>query len=143
MQFTIATTRPSNLATRFVTGEQRVANRRLWTAQAALAAVFLFAGGMKLVAPADTLAEQSDLPVLFLRFIGACEVLGAAGLVLPGLFHTLRGLTPLAASGLVVIMTGAVVVTLATGGGAAAVLPAIVGIIAAYVVKAYWFARTA
>jgi len=38
-------------------------------------------------------------------------VLGALGLVLPGLFHIRPGLTPLAAAGLVVIMIGATVVT--------------------------------
>src|SRR5262245_44546561 len=84
-----------------------------WVAQALLAAVFLFAGGMKLIMPAAALVQQSPLPVLFLRFIGVCEVAGALGLVLPGLFRIRRELTPIAAAGLTVIMIGAVAVTVA------------------------------
>jgi uncharacterized membrane protein YphA (DoxX/SURF4 family) len=113
-------------------------SKRLWVAQGALAALFIFAGGMKLVTPADTLAEQSDLPVLFMRFIGLCEFLGGAGLVLPGLLRIATFLTPLAAAGLVVIMTGATVLTFAAG-DMAGVLPAAVGLVAAYV--AVWRGR--
>jgi uncharacterized membrane protein YphA (DoxX/SURF4 family) len=107
----------------------------LWVAQVLLALVFLFAGGMKLAMASAALAKASPLPVGFLRFIGTAEVLGALGLVLPGLFRIHRELTPLAAAGLVIIMIGAVVVTLATGGGAGAVVPAVVGILAATVVR--------
>ena len=52
---------------------------RLWTVQAVLAALFLFAGGMKLILPADALAAQSHLPGAFMKFIGICETLGAIG----------------------------------------------------------------
>jgi hypothetical protein len=45
------------------------------------------------------------------RFLGLAETLGAIGLILPGLLRIRTGLTPLAASGLVVIMTGATVLT--------------------------------
>ena len=77
--------------------------RAVWVAQGLLAAVFFFAGASKLVMPAADLDDQSDFPVLFLRFIGVCEVLGALGLVLPGLTRIAVRLTPLAAAGLVVI----------------------------------------
>ena len=40
------------------------------------------------------------LPDLFIKFIGLCEILGALGLVLPGLLKIRRQLTPLAALGL-------------------------------------------
>ena len=103
----------------------------LWTVQGILAAVFLFAGGMKLVSPSDALADQSDLPVLFMRFVGLCEFLGAAGLILPGVLHIRPRLTPLAAAGLVGIMIGATVVTIGTMGAAPAVMPFAVGILAA------------
>src|SRR5688572_33466457 len=80
----------------------------MWIGQGVLAGLFLFAGGVKLTAPAEMLAAGPVvLPVLFLRFIGLCEVLGAVGLILPGLFRIHRELTPLAATGLVVIMVGA------------------------------------
>ena len=77
-------------------------NVLLWTAQVLLAALFLFAGGMKLILPAAQLAKQSPLPVLFLQFIGICEVLGALGLILPSLTRIRPDLTPLAATGLVI-----------------------------------------
>jgi len=91
-----------------------------------MAALFLFAGVMKLITPGDALAAQSALPVAFLRFIGVCETLGALGLVLPGIFRTARGLTALAAGGLLMIMIGAVCLT-AAGGLLAAAVPALVG----------------
>jgi hypothetical protein len=105
----------------------------LWTIQGVLALLFLFAGGTKLVMPVAELVKQSPLPGGFLRFIGVCEVLGAVGLIAPGLLGIRRGLTPLAAVGLAIIMIGATVVTLAAGQGAAAVIPLIVGVLAAIV----------
>ena len=105
----------------------------LWLIQGLLAALFLFAGGFKLALPLAALAKVSPLPAVFLKFIGACEVTGALGLILPGLLRIRTGLTPLAAAGLVIIMTGATVVTLATQGVAPAVLPFVVGILGAAV----------
>ncbi len=102
----------------------------LWTVQGVLAAVFLMAGTMKLVLPGGDITGDTGLPVLFLRFIGVCEVAGALGLVLPGIFGIRRMLTPLAASGLVVIMVGATVVTLVGGDVAGASVPAVVGALA-------------
>src|SRR5213080_3226681 len=58
-------------------------NIALWIVQGLLAALFLFAGGAKLVLPLDQLAGPVALPGWFLRSIGAAEVLGALGLVLP------------------------------------------------------------
>ena len=87
----------------------------LWIIQGLLALLFLWAGGMKLVLPIEAMTEQMPLPGLFLRFIGVAEVLGALGLILPGLLHLWPGLTPLAAVGLVLIMIGATVFTLASG----------------------------
>jgi len=108
---------------------------RLWIAQGILTAIFLFAGGMKRVSPADVLAAQSHLPGAFMKFIGVCETLGALGLVLPGLFRVQQRLTVLAASGLVIIMIGAVVTTIVQGMGAMAVIPGLVGVLAVYVVR--------
>jgi uncharacterized membrane protein YphA (DoxX/SURF4 family) len=105
----------------------------LWTVQAALALLFLFAGGMKLIMPIEALAKQSPLPGLFLRFIGVCEVAGALGLILPRLLRIRQGLTPLAAAGLVIIMIGATVVTLASGQVGPAFMPAVVGLLSALV----------
>ena len=105
----------------------------LWTVQGLLALIFLFAGSMKLVMPVEEMTKQMELPGLFLRFIGVCEVLGALGLILPGVTRIRPGLTPLAAVGLVIIMIGATVLTVATGGVAAALMPFVVGMLAAFV----------
>jgi uncharacterized membrane protein YphA (DoxX/SURF4 family) len=105
----------------------------LWTVQILLALIFLFAGTMKLLLPIELMTAQMPLPGLFLRFIGLCEVAGALGLVLPGLLRIQRSLTPIAACGLVVIMVGAVVLTLANQSGAGAVVPLAVGVLAACV----------
>ena len=116
------------------TGRVRTGTR-LWIAQGVLAALFLFAGGVKLVMPAAALAAQSHLPGAFMKFIGLAETLGALGLVLPGIFHIRERLTPLAAAGLVIIMVGAVVTTIVQGQGPAAIVPALVGVLAAYVAR--------
>lgn len=73
----------------------------LWTVQVLLALLFLFTGGIKLVLPLEMLTEQTPLPGWFVRFLGGVEVLGAIGLILPGLLRVRLGLTPLAACGLV------------------------------------------
>jgi hypothetical protein len=85
------------------------------------------------VTPADQLAAQSHMPGLFIQFIGVCETLGALGLVLPGVFRIQRGLTSLAAAGLVIIMIGATVISALSGPVAGAAVPAVVGILAATV----------
>ncbi|HEY6159092.1 MAG TPA: DoxX family protein [Gemmatimonadales bacterium] len=108
-------------------------NAALWVIQGLLAALFLFAGGFKLALPLAALAKVSPLPAAFLKFIGVCEVTGAIGLILPGLLRIRTGFTPLAAAGLVIIMIGATVVTVATQGAAPAALPFCVGILAATV----------
>jgi uncharacterized membrane protein YphA (DoxX/SURF4 family) len=110
----------------------------LWIVQVLLAALFLFAGGMKLVLPLEKMTGSVPLPGLFLRFIGVVEVLGAIGLILPGLLRIRPGLTPLAAAGLVIIMIGATVLTLAGGDVALALIPLVVGLLAAFVAYGRW-----
>ena len=115
----------------------------LWIVQGLLAALFLFAGGTKLVLPLDVLMSmgspnQIPLPGLFVRFIGVGEVLGAIGLILPGLLCIRPGLTPLGAGGLVIIMIGATVLTLAAGEIAGALVPLLVGLLAVFVTYGRW-----
>jgi len=115
----------------------------LWTLQVLLALIFLFAGGMKLIIPPDVLKSmgspnQVPLPGLFLQFIGAAEVLGALGLILPGLVRISTFLTPLAAAGLVIIMIGATLITLASGEVMGAAVPFVVGIMTSFVAYARW-----
>ena len=110
----------------------------LWIVQGLLALIFLFAGGVKLVLPLEVLTKQMPLPGLFVRFIGVAEVLGAIGLVLPGLLRIRPGLTPLAAAGLVIIMIGATTLTLAGGELAPALIPLVVGLLSAFVAYGRW-----
>jgi len=112
---------------------------RLWVVQGLLAALFLFAGSMKLVMPVEMLtAGPVPLPGLFLRFIGVCEVLGAIGLVLPVWLGIRPRLTALAGAGLAIIMVGATVVSAIGGPVATAVVPFVVGLLAAFVAWGRW-----
>jgi uncharacterized membrane protein YphA (DoxX/SURF4 family) len=110
-------------------------SKALWVVQIVLAVAFLMAGVMKLLMPADVLAASMlvPLPVLFVKFISLCEVLGAFGLILPGLFKIRTGLTPLAAAGLTIIMIGATVINAATLGFAMALPTFVLGVLAAFV----------
>ena len=110
----------------------------LWILQGLLAALFVFAGGVKLVLPLEKLTGPVALPGLFIRFLGVAEVLGGLGLVLPGLLGIRPGLTPLAAVGLVIIMVGAVAITIAGGDVTAALMPLVVGLLLAFVAYARW-----
>ena len=115
----------------------------LWIIQILLALLFLFAGGMKLVIPPDVLQSMGSpnqvvLPGLLIRFIGVCEVFGGLGLILPGLLRIRPGLTPLAATGLVIIMIGAIALTIIGDGVGAAVIPLVTGLLAAFVAYGRW-----
>jgi uncharacterized membrane protein YphA (DoxX/SURF4 family) len=114
-------------------------NYGLWTIQILLALLFLFAGSMKFVMPVAKMnAGPIKLPGLFLHFIGAAELLGGLGLILPGLTGIRRGLTPLAAAGLLIIMIGAMTVTLMGGPAMTALLPFITGVMVAFVAYGRW-----
>jgi hypothetical protein len=116
-------------------------NYVLWIVQGLLALIFLFTGGTKLILPIEVLTEQTPLPGLFVRFLGVAEVLGAIGLILPGLLRIWPVLTPLAASGLVIIVTGATVLTLVgvvPVGAAMALIPLVVGLLSAFVAYGRW-----
>lgn len=75
----------------------------LWFLTCLLAALFLFAGGFKLIKRAETIQAfaQFGYAAWFTLFIGVCETLGAIGLLIPRL-------AVFAAAGLSVIMVGAV-----------------------------------
>lgn len=85
----------------------------LWIVQGVLAAVFLMAGAMKVTQPRDKLQERMDWVSDFsdgqIRVIGALEVLGAIGLILPALVGGVPILVAWAAVGLGLLMIGAAV----------------------------------
>src|SRR3954470_24811508 len=86
----------------------------LWIVAGVLAAAFLGAGLMKLSQPRKKLADSGmgwveDFSDGAVKGIGALEVLGALGLILPAVLNIAPVLVPLAATGLALIMAGAVV----------------------------------
>lgn len=80
----------------------------LWIIQGLLALLFLANGVRKLTLSPDALARSAPalkaLPVGFMRFIGAAELLGAIGLILPAATRIAPALTPAAAAGLTLLM---------------------------------------
>ena len=116
-------------------------NILLWIIQIVLALLFLFAGGTKLVLSSETLTSMGSpnqvvLPIWFIRFIGVAEVLGALGLILPGVLRRQQHLTALAALGLMIIMIGAVVVSTIGDGPKMAIFPLVVGLLCGLVAYA-------
>jgi uncharacterized membrane protein YphA (DoxX/SURF4 family) len=111
----------------------RKLNVLLWAVQVLLAMLFLFSGVMKFVMPIDEMTKQIALPGWFLHFIGVSEILGAIGLILPGILRIRTGLTPLAAAALAVIMIGATAVNLKIGQRGAALTTVVVGLLLVFV----------
>ena len=105
-------------------------NIALWILTSLLAVVFLASGLSKIAGQREAMISKTpyveDFPQGAVRLIGAVEVLGALGLVLPAIFDVATTLVPLAAIGLTAVMVGAVVVHLRRGEGIAAAAPALV-----------------
>jgi hypothetical protein len=87
----------------------------LWIVNGLLALAMLGGGVMKVLAPKAALAEKGmawteDFSAGTVKAIAALEVVGALGLILPLLTGIAPVLTPLAGTGIAIIMIGAVVV---------------------------------
>lgn len=86
----------------------------LWLIAGLLAAGFLAAGVMKLTRPREKLAASGmgwteDFSPGVIKTIGALELLAAIGLILPAALNVAPVLVPLAATGLAVVMIGAMI----------------------------------
>ena len=92
-------------------------NLALWIVAGLLAAIFVLAGTNKLFIPQKKLAKApgggwvNDFSPGFLKTLGAVEILGAIGLILPAALDITPILVPLAAVGLATIMVAAAIVT--------------------------------
>jgi uncharacterized membrane protein len=108
----------------------------LWILQTLLGLLFLFTGSMKFIMSAEQMNDGAPvaLPIWFIHFIGICEILGGIGLIVPWLTGIKRGLTPLAASLLIVIMIGATVIS-AMMSIPIAIVPFVVGLLLLVVAK--------
>lgn len=87
-------------------------NIYLWIAQGILAFIFLGSGIAKSAMSREKLAATGQTGAAsqaqgLIRFVACCEILGAAGLILPYVVGIGLFLTPLAAVGLAIIMAGA------------------------------------
>ena len=102
-------------------------NAVLWVLQGLLAAAFLASGAMKLAGSREKAAEQMAWVKLYpgwgVKAIGAAEVAGALGLILPALTGIAPVLTPLAAIGLALLMVGAVITHLRVGASDYKIIP--------------------
>src|SRR5215212_8963213 len=92
-------------------------NLILWIIAGLMAAVFLLAAASKLLIPQEKLAKAPgggwvlDFSAGFVKALGAVELLGVVGLILPALLDIAPILVPMAAVGLALIMVGAAIVT--------------------------------
>lgn len=87
----------------------------LWILNGLLALAFIAAGAMKVARPksalvASGMAWADDFADPTVKLIGAAEVIGGLGLILPLLTGVAPILTPIAATALTVVMLGAIVV---------------------------------
>jgi hypothetical protein len=85
-----------------------------WVLNGVLAVVMLAAGAAKLARPRAALVAAGmtafeDVPPPAVKLIGAAEVAGAVGLIVPALTGIVPVLAPLAALGLAALLAGAVV----------------------------------
>lgn len=86
----------------------------LWIIASILALAFLATGAMKLAQPQEKLAASGmgwteDVPTSAIKAIGLAEVLGALGLIVPAVAGIATFLVPVAATGLAIVMVGAII----------------------------------
>ncbi|MFB4318077.1 DoxX family protein [Actinomadura sp. 21ATH] len=102
-------------------------NLALWICAGLLAVVLLIGGVGKLIVPKEKMAAMrgagwtADVSARFLKTIGAIEVLGAVGLVLPAVTDIAPVLVPMAAVGTALLMVGAMATHLRRGEAVSAV----------------------
>ncbi|GAA4447674.1 DoxX family protein [Phytohabitans houttuyneae] len=87
----------------------------LWIIAGVLAAAFVIAGLLKLVQSKEKLAASGlgwvdSYSPGTVKAIGAADLLGGIGLVLPAILDIAPVLVPIAATGLVIVMIGAAIV---------------------------------
>lgn len=109
----------------------------LWIAASLLAFVLLLAGTLTLFSgrgklQSNGMAWVEDFPTGAVKAIGAVEILGAAGLILPALLDTATVLVPIAAVGAAVLMVGAAITHARRGEFSAIAVNAVLFALAAF-----------
>jgi uncharacterized membrane protein len=88
----------------------------LWIVAGSLAAAYLAAGSLKVIASKETLLKNPNMrwaepiPAYSVKMIGFMEILGAIGLIMPQATTIAQPLTPAAAIGLAILQVGAITV---------------------------------
>lgn len=120
-------------------GDSRKLSVGLWVLQVLLGLFIGLASGVpKLLLPLDTLPMPIPLPDALVKFIGFCEVLGAVGLILPGLVRIQTWLTPLAAACIALLTVCAAVYQVMARQPESAVFALVIGALAAFVAWGRW-----
>jgi hypothetical protein len=110
------------------------ANALLWIVQGLLALFFgLVSGAPKFLLPPEMLNMPILLPDAFVKFIGTAEIVGALGLILPGITRVQPRLTSLAALGLALLTVCAAVYQILAQQSGGAIFALVLGAIAAFV----------
>lgn len=85
-------------------------------AQGVLAIIFVYFGALKMFLPQEKIVKRvswgNDYPARTLKLFGLLEFLGGLGIILPDLLGVYPILTPMAATGLALTMSGASIVHL-------------------------------
>ncbi|MEO3795531.1 DoxX family protein [Nonomuraea sp. B10E15] len=109
----------------------------LWIVQAFAAAVFTLSGAAKLIQPKDKLVPKyawiEDFSPASVRSIGVLELLGAIGLVVPAATGIAPVLTPVAGTGLAIMMAGALALHIRRGELSGLPVPGVLFVLAALV----------
>lgn len=118
----------------------------LWIIAGLVGLAFIATGLIKLIRPKDKLAEMGlawteDFSSNQVKGIGAVELLGGLGVILPGLTGIAPILVPIAATGLVLVMIGAIATHIRRKETAGIPLPAVLLVLAAFLaVGRFWLA---
>ena len=114
-------------------------NITLWILQVLLAVAFFAHGWLLLAPPAEIAAQMNaELPRWFWVFLGAAEILAAAGLTLPGATRIMPGLVPAAALGVVLVMISATIWHLVRAEYSSAAITAVLLAMAVFTAYGRW-----
>jgi uncharacterized membrane protein YphA (DoxX/SURF4 family) len=116
----------------------------IWIIQSLMAVLFVLHGIAMFNPPAavqESVVKKMGYSLPFLKIIGTLEVLGGLGLILPSWTRIMPILSPLAATGLVIIMIGAAASHARQGEGKQTVATSVVTLLVAFVaIGRFWLA---
>lgn len=111
----------------------------LWILQILLAVQFFWHGWLFLSPPPELVdIMNTNIGPNFRIFLGIAELLGGAGLILPGLTRIMTWLTPLAAACLMIVVGSATVLHLSRGETSSAIMTAVLFVLCAFVAYIRW-----